>query len=89
MKNAEIGAKPETMSRTQMQAVDAMYLLLDTLEDESSKATDGALQSYLLTRRLGQFMGAFCFIADTFETAADALEGISRQIEAEGVQADG
>jgi len=72
------GEELEAMSWKQGQAVDALCLLLDSLEHEGRTVTQGTAAAESFVQRLRVYMGAFHLIADT-------LEGMAKQMD-EGVQ---
>lgn len=65
--------KLETMGWKQLQAVDALCLLLDSLEHEGRTATDGPAAAETFVDRLRVYMGAFHLLADTFEDMGNAM----------------
>lgn len=74
------GEELEAMGWKQLQAVDALCLLLDALEHEAQTVTQGPVAAESFVGRLRVYMGAFHLIADTFEdmgnTLTDKGEGV-------------
>lgn len=75
-----IGEKLEAMSWKQLQAVDALCVMLDALEHEGRTVTQGPGAAESFADRLRVYMGAFHLIADTFEDIGDSMEYLAGEM---------
>lgn len=75
-----IGDKLEELAGKQGQAADALYLLLDGLERESQRVTEGPMATEDFVERLRLYMGALHLVADTLEDTSKAVENLAGQV---------
>lgn len=75
-----IGDKLDELAGKQGQAADALYLLLDGLEREGQRVTEGPMAAEDFTERLRMYMSALHLIADTLEDTSKAVEKLAGQV---------
>ncbi len=68
-----IDAKLEETAQRQLQATDALYLLLDGLDREGRTVTQGTAAAETFVKRLRMYMGALHLIADVIEDTAEQI----------------
>ncbi len=68
-----IDAKLEETAQKQLQATDALYLLLDGLDREGRTVTQGTAAAETFVERLRMYMGALHLIADVIEDTAEQI----------------
>ncbi len=89
MTGAEITCKLEAMSWAQLQAVDALCLLLDGLEREGQEVTRGHGAAECFVARLREYMGAFHFLTDALEDNGNTLGVLAQQLDKKWGEKDG
>ncbi len=73
-----IDAKMEETAQKQLQATDALYLLLDGLEHEGQTVTKGPAAAETFVERLRIYMGALHLIADVIEDTAEQITEVKK-----------
>ncbi len=84
-----IDAKLEETAQKQMQATDALYLLLDGLDREGRTVTQGTAAAETFVERLRMYLGAFHFVTDGLEATGKAIEELAEQIDFRGGESHG